>query len=552
MKKAYIYARVSTEEQAEEGKSIETQERICRKWANDNNYAIVGIFKDEGKSATTLNRPALQELLSKCQEKNVVNAILVQDTDRLARNTIDHLNVKALLKKKEIEVISISQPMLDDSPEGNLMDTMIASFNAFQSQITGRKTSKVLEEKAKMGWFPGGIPPLGYKNILNPNPASTLDKQIIGLDEETAPYIKQVFEMYSTGNYNVKNIADFLNDKGIKSPRGYQIHTSLVCNILKNEFYIGKLLWNEKKYIGKHQRLIEDDMFAHVQRVMQVHNQNASRKRKHDFLLRGFVFCSDCGRRLWADVHKKKSGTIFNLYFCPNCKRDTYVNREELEKQVAGIFTTIQISDEYVSMTMEKARIILEENRTSQDSERRRLTAQKSKVEKAMREAEDGRFVHHTLTDETFQRIYSRYETQLGGLDDELAKLGKDHSRTIETLKKVLLLAENIGRAYEIGDYTTKRSYLGLFFRNFKARNGKIEQYALSDELKPLVENGSVRVSVNGLPAPYDSIQQGFEAILRVFENVSYIGELRQRWLEIKKLLKGGLPDAIPAAMQAK
>lgn len=170
MKKAYIYARVSTEEQAEQGKSIETQERICRKWAKDNNFAVAGVFRDQGKSATNINRPALQDMLSKCQVKGVVNAILVQDTDRLARNTIDHLNVKALLKKKDVEIISISQPMLDDSPEGNLMDTMIASFNAFQSQITGRKTSKVLEEKAKLGWFPGGTPPLGYKNIANPKP----------------------------------------------------------------------------------------------------------------------------------------------------------------------------------------------------------------------------------------------------------------------------------------------------------------------------------------------------------------------------------------------
>lgn len=53
------------------------------------------------------------------------------------------------------------------------------------------------------------------------------------------------------------------------------------------------------------------------------------------------------------------------------------------------------------------------------------------------------------------------------------------------------------------------------------------------------------------LPPPYVSIQQSFDAILKTFENVSYIGELRQRWLEIKKLLKGGLSDNIPATMRA-
>ena len=54
------------------------------------------------------------------------------------------------------------------------------------------------------------------------------------------------------------------------------------------------------------------------------------------------------------------------------------------------------------------------------------------------------------------------------------------------------------------------------------------------------------------LPEPYVIIQQEFEAIMKVFENASYIGELRQRWVEIKKLLKGGLQDDIPAAMLAK
>lgn len=335
--------------------------------------------------------------------------------------------------------------------------------------------------------------------MQTPSLTCALDKQIIGYDDETSPYVRKIFEMYSSGNYNVKNLADFLNDKGIKSPRGYQIHPSLICNILKNGFYIGCFVWNKVKYVGKHPKLIDEDLFAHVQKVMQVHNQNATRKRKHNFLLRGFVFCSDCGRRLWADVHKKKSGVTFNLYFCPNCKRDTYINRDKLERQVADVFKTIQISNEYVTMTMSKARVILEESRASQDSEKRRLIAQKSKVEKAIREAEDNRFMHHTLTDDAFQRISSRYEAELGKLDDELARLGKDHSKTIEVLKKVLLLAENIGKAYEVGDYTTKRAYLGLFFKDFKVKNGMIETYRLTKDLEPLVENGSVRVSTNGL-----------------------------------------------------
>lgn len=151
-------------------------------------------------------------------------------------------------------------------------------------------------------------------------------------------------------------------------------------------------------------------------------------------------------------------------------------------------------------MVLETAQKILDETRTSEDSERRRLTAEKSQIEKAMHEAEDSRFKTHTLSDEAFQRIYFRYEAQIKDTEDELSNLSKNHSKGVQALEKILRLAKNIGKAYEEADFTNKRSYLGLFFKQFKVRNGKISSFSLTDDLKPLIESGSVRVSNNGLP----------------------------------------------------
>lgn len=178
MKKGVIYARVSTDEQAKEGQSISAQIKLCTKYAKDNNIRITQIFKDEGKSATNTNRPALQSMLELISTDNTIDYALVLDTDRLARNTLDHLNIRSFLRKYEVDLISISQPMIDDSPEGNLIDTILASTNAFQSQITGRKTSKVMEQKAKAGWWPGWAP-LGYINATNPSSSSNLVKRIV-------------------------------------------------------------------------------------------------------------------------------------------------------------------------------------------------------------------------------------------------------------------------------------------------------------------------------------------------------------------------------------
>lgn len=506
MNTALIYARVSTEEQAEEGQSIETQIRLCKKWAKDNDYKVADIYKDEGKSATNLNRPALQDLLARCKDDISIDAILVQDTDRLARNTLDHLTIKAVLKKKNIIIISISQPMIDDSPEGNLIDTILASVNTFQSQLTGRKTSKVLEEKAKMGWYPGGRPPLGYMNAENPNPTCTLDKRIVVLNPEVAPYIKQMFEMYSGGNHSVKYLADWLNKKGIRSVTGGSMHPSSVDNYLNDTFYIGRFLWNGKIYQGKHEKLIDEGLFNKIQEILGERNQHASRKRIHNFLLSGFVYCTDCGSRFWAERHLKKSGLIYNQYFCSKCKTGTYVDVNKLENAVELLFQKIELSKEYTKEIMDSALAMVKDLRQNTDIENKRLTAKKNKLTGALKEVEDQRFVNKSITDEKYLSLSARYEADIKIIDDDLAKLTVDKSEKIKDLDKLLRLAENIGLAYKEATPAQKRNYLTMFFEKFEVSKGKIIKYNLSSEIKELIENGSVRVTTSGLPV-LDSIR---------------------------------------------
>src|SRR5581483_2551869 len=164
MLQCLVYCRVSTEEQAEKGFSLDAQEKLCRDFAERSAFHVAGVYRDEGKSGTTLDRPALKDLLAKCTEGETINAVVVQETDRLARNTHDHLTIRAVLQKAGVKLISVNQPMLDDSPEGNMIDTILASVNQFQSDLSGRKVRKALQEKFDQGWWPGWAP-LGYRNV---------------------------------------------------------------------------------------------------------------------------------------------------------------------------------------------------------------------------------------------------------------------------------------------------------------------------------------------------------------------------------------------------
>jgi site-specific DNA recombinase len=284
--KGLIYSRVSTEDQAKKGQSIEAQIRLCSAFAKNNNIQVVEIFKDEGKSASTTNRPGLRALLEKATNGSGVNCILVMDTDRMARNTLDHLSIKALLKKHDVKLISVSQPMIDDSPEGNFIDTVLASANALQSQITGRKTSKVMEQKIKAGWWANQAP-LGYINTDNPKPNSTLDKRIIIPDPDRAPLITQMFKHYATSTYSLETLTVKMTKLGFTSKNGQPLQISVAHRILSSPLYYGKIPWKGQLYPGNHQPLIDKDTWLLCQDVLDNHNQHASRTRKHNYLLRG-------------------------------------------------------------------------------------------------------------------------------------------------------------------------------------------------------------------------------------------------------------------------
>lgn len=500
MKNGLIYARVSTEEQAKEGQSIESQLRISTQYAKENDISIIDKFVDEGKSATNMNRPALQDMLGVCQDKNQhIDSVIVQDTDRLARNTLDHLKIKAILKKHKIQLIAVSQPTIDDSPEGNLMDTLLAATNAFQSQITGRKTSKVMEQKAQIGWFPGGVPVLGYRNADNPSPNSTLDRRIIVIDESTAPAVAEAFKMYSSGNYNTQQITKFLSDKGIKSPKGVKLHRSLVVRSLKNQFYRGTFIWKDKKYKGKHELFIDQSTFDEVQRVIAIHNANTSRKRKHNFLLKGLLFCDDCDHRMQGEMHEK-GGRLYSFYYCPQCRKGTYTASDELEAKIGKVMQKIEISAEYKKQVMELAETILEESRLGRNGERLRLQKEIDKYERALTNAEDDRYMKHILTSDDFSRLSDRYKETLTGLRSQLTNLDLDHSEKLVELEKILTLAEDIGHAYSTATPQLQREYLILFFSKFLIEDGKVTKYTLKPDVKDLIKEGSVRLTSIELP----------------------------------------------------
>lgn len=507
-KKAYIYSRVSTEEQAKEGQSIEAQIRLCKNFAKENEIKVIEIFKDEGKSGANTNRPGLQSMLEAVSNNKTITNILVLDTDRLARNTLDHLSIKSLLHKQSVDVISISQPMIDDSPEGRFIDVVLAGANALQSQITGRKTSKVMEQKAKAGWWPGNAP-LGYINVDNSSPTNSFDRRIVVPDATIAPLITQMYEYYLTGTFTIDELVKKMNSLGLKSKQGNPVYVSLVHATLKNPFYYGALPWKGEILKGNHRSLISKEKWQRVQSIMGDHNQHASRKRRHNYLLRGFIYCEDCGGRYWAAPHKGRNGYI-EYYFCKQCRKGTYTPIKELEKAVERWMGLIEVSPTYAEELKKYSAEVLKEERNSRKSEEQALINRKKAIRQKMDTAED-RLIDTTLNKDQFQRLYKRLEVELNDIEDEIAKLSSGYEDTLNRVISLVNMAVNFKNTYQNATDTEKRNYLNLFFNKIIVKQGQITDIGLTETVKPYFKNQklSIRVSSNWLPGR-DSNPQPF------------------------------------------
>jgi len=487
IKKALVYCRVSTEEQAKEGYSLDAQEKICTKFAKDNESQVISVYRDEGKSATNLNRPALQDLLAKCQQDKSIGAVIVQETDRLARNTKDHLTIRAMLKKEDIKLISVAQPMLDDSPEGNMIDTILASVNQFQSDINSRKTKKGLQEKFNSGWWPGWAP-LGYMS------KTVNDRKIVTSDPNRWQLIKKGLKMYLTGNYSALEISDSLYKKGLISKTGKKVCNSIMINTLKNPFYAGIMKWNDQEEPGKHAAMITLNEHKQILSIMDNHNMHACRRRKHNFLLRGFIFCDICGQRYTAEKHRTSKKVDY--YHCSagskkHSNQGQNIEVKELEKQIEEKFKDIQFSKEFINLIIQKVQKFYQERKGEKIQEKKILLNKRLAIEKKRDTAEE-KLLAGVLTDEGFIRIRKRCDEGILLLQNGIDEIDNKHDVSIDTIREVLILSQNIYKAYKKAPYEIKRLYLSFFWDGFWVRDKKIVKAKPTKLVDYLVENKKV------------------------------------------------------------
>lgn len=499
-KSCLIYCRVSYQDQLK-GMSLEVQKNACIKWAKDNKYTVAGIYKDEAKTGTkTAGREGLEDTLIHC-EKEKIDDILVFDTDRFARNEEDHFAIKAYLKKYGTKIIAINQPMIDDSAEGMLMETVLIGINAFYSRLTGRKVKKSLENKWNEGWWPGWAP-LGYKNVN----IGTEDHpvRVVKIDEKKGPLVRKAFKLYASGNYSLVELIKILDRKDLKTRNGKPLAHSTMQQILSNTFYYGFMKWNGKEKWGMHEPLIDKKLFD-ICRLMANKNGNyAIRDRKYKFLLKGLLICGECKEHLTAqwrfNLNSKKNKNIA-YYRCQKRKpcKQAYIEMKDMEKQVYEQLKQVRFTKSFTDALTRKVKKYLKSKDKDVVYVRRRLLNKRNSVI-SKRDVLEERMLSKMVDGLTYKRIHDELQSSLLNINEELTKLDVVRKFDFDLLEEVLEITRNIPKTYKNAPPFLKKKYLHFFFDHIVVNDKNIENTVFSPLLQELINQKEVILRTNWLP----------------------------------------------------
>lgn len=336
---AGLYMRLSQEdERTGESLSIENQRQMLRRYAQENGFEIYDEYIDDGISGTTFQRPEVQRLLDDAKT-GVINTIIVKDLSRFGRNYIEvGQYIDYVFPTFGIRFIAIQDNVDTANRDSGAMEMMpiMNVFNEWHAANTSKKIRAVKKANAQQGIYTAKKAAYGY--IMG-----TDEKRAPIIDEDVAPVVVRIFEMYASG-MGMRKIAEVLTQEKILSPAIYAQEKygwkgrpnalniwsiTTVREMLHNPIYIGhmpQLRWTSLSYknhrrfrkdpsewtviYNTHKPIISQELWDKVQ--AREKSVSHGRVTKNDYIhpLSGFVYCADCGQKMKLSTHSTKKGTL--------------------------------------------------------------------------------------------------------------------------------------------------------------------------------------------------------------------------------------------------
>lgn len=447
MKRAIIYARVSTDDQADNN-SLPSQVAACERYAAQNGFSIVAIFQ-EAMSGAKLERPHLTKV-RQLINRGEIDALIIYSSDRLTRSVAHSLLIRDELRRSNVSLHCVTKGQAAlDTPEGGLFETIEAAFAEYERLKIRERMMRGMQGKIESGRVSGrgNVPPYGFCWK-----GQGRDRELEVIESEAA-IIKQIFAWYAEG-VTVYQILKRLTERRVPTPADNELRTtkarqrasgewarSTVYDLLRNELYAGRWYYARRKKQRPSdiwvpvERLIDEQIWEACQRRINEGKQMSFRNTRRFYLLGRRIRCS-CGYCV-SGAATKKATADYRYYRCasqlqPMVRRCNLPSFDALRLElvvwdwIAGKI----LNEEHIRSAIEDRRRSTDSLRASFDEQRLRIHQQQVDLQMEIQRFYD-RFAKGKLTDEQLDELEMPRRAAITALEKELDRLNQE-SKGIE------------------------------------------------------------------------------------------------------------------------
>ena len=455
-RKVVAYIRVSTEEQAKHGYSIESQRQVLQDYATGHDLAVQEWYV-ESQSAHKPGRPEFRRMVDYLKAHPTVDGVVCYKIDRLARNLRDY---SELSEMEGVQIISATES-LPENASGQLMATVQAAFAKYFSDQLSERVKLGMQTKAQKGLWPTNAP-IGYFN----DPVT----KGLTIDPKRAPLVQEVFEKYVSSDMSLNALRLWARDRGLRSRRGAVLTKSTLHRMLQNHAYYGLVSWGGETYEGVHQPLISKELFDRAQARLK--GKSTPLTKRH-FAYRGLLECGYCGCKITAGLHKGR----YIYYHCTHAKgkcEQGNVREERLSDALYQVVEAVHLSKEEIADLLNAFDEKKEERRASKAQRRtelqRELTTIRGRKEKVYIDKLDGK-----ISEERWLDLDGQWDKQIQLIEQQVASLDEPHETLRDEVERAFQLLQRAPELYLQRNHDERAQLLRLLVFNCKLRGETVE-----------------------------------------------------------------------------
>lgn len=426
MLRVALYIRVSTEEQALHGDSIEAQKQALIEYAQKNQYKIIDYYIDDGFTATSLKRPSLQRLLKDVQEDKI-DLIIFTKIDRWSRGVRNYYKIQDVLDNHKVNWKTIFENYDTSTAAGQLHINIMLSVAENEAAVTSERIKVVFKNKIKNKEVITGKVPKGYK----------IENKKLVIDKETVNIVESIFSHFEI-HQSKRSTMNFIRDE-----LGVNLSYKTISNILSNSLYKGEY----RGIVNYCPAIIDKKRFDKIQTVLKRNISTNTSNRI--YLFSSLLVCNHCNHNLGGFNTKHNEKFFFNYrcnynFYRKLCDNNRCISEKKIEKKIIEQFK-IQLHEYIVDYEVKK------KNKPKKNN--------KTEIENKIKKLND-LYINDFITLEEYKEKHEFYKSKI--IEDECPQ----DEFNIESYKEMLNI--DFKETYMNLDREDKRAFWRSFIKEIK------------------------------------------------------------------------------------